>query len=387
LASNLRRSKRTIGKRFSDHDTRLSRLEKRRGSNATSVASLGNIEITGGQIAGWSITTDAISYSESLAAVSINSIIGADIGTIEITDNTDTFGAGTLQSYRIAVNKTVANLDIPNPEDPDGNPASTYSTQTYGGFSANEFRYVAPAGTFEPLYSPSYSGYEQEEVLITNDLILVSFDEVDGVRGKSVTIKTGALADFWIEIFDNDGVTTYTTYLRPNRVESGGDVVTNTNYISIPNWPTIVSPTVTLFSGTVFGVYFIGRSSSTVEIKRNIVDIDGDAALSTIAALQPRSFNYKYPEGVDDIGRRMSDEYTAYGFIAEEIAEVNRNLAAFDAPDSEWWSNKDPETMTYEDFSEFKPVDWDQRAVTALTVKGVQELIKRVEALEARLGE
>jgi len=170
-------------------------------------------------------------------------------------------------------------------------------------------------------------------------------------------------------------------------VESGGDVVTNTNYVSVLNWPTIVSPTVTLFSGTVFGVYFIGRSSSTVEIKRNIVDIDGDAALSTIAALQPRSFNYKYPEGVDDIGRRMSDEYTAYGFIAEEIAEVNRNLAAFDAPASEWWSNKDPETMTYEDFSEFKPVDWDQRAVTALTVKGVQELIKRVEALEARLGE
>jgi len=387
LASNLRRSKRTIGKRFSDHDTRLSRLEKRRGSNATSVASLGNIEITGGQIAGWSITTDAISYSESLAAVSINSTIGADIGTIEITDNTDTFGAGTLQSYRIAVNKTIANIDIPNPEDPDGLPASTYTEQTYGGFSANEFRYVTPAGTFEPLYSPSYSGYEQEEVLITNDLILMSFDEVDGVRGKSVTIRTDALANSWIELFDNDGTTTYTTYLRPNRVESGGDVVTNTNYVSVLNWPTIVSPTVTLFSGTVFGVYFIGRSSSTVEIKRNIVDIDGDAALSTIAALQPRSFNYKYPEGVDDIGRRMSDEYTAYGFIAEEIAEVNRNLAAFDAPASEWWSNKDPETMTYEDFSEFKPVDWDQRAVTALTVKGVQELIKRVEALEARLGE
>lgn len=446
MASNLRRSKRTLGKRFSEIDSRVSDLEKRPGAlrvGSYSIAenNLQDITITGsvlhigedGDIPEADPTSfhvdsdgnmwsgaDRVSYATAPFRVSNSG--GLDLSStdgtksISMSTNTDELNYASFEIAQFSVDEfdiesnarvTVFSdgifvsviLDNPDDPDPDGE-WYVDAVMAYGDIAVGTFGYVDSDAIFrQPLILRedglhTYAGVETYSIFLagtTGDGIGITLSEDDVFNYRSISLNVlnsstrESVSTGWLTLYSDDGSTVTETNIGPDVVYSGGNIFTSTNYVSIPNWPTIVSPTVGLFSGTVFGVYFIGRSSSTREIKRNIVDIDGDTAMSTLSALQPRAFNYNYQDGVDEIGRRMSDEYVAYGFIAEEVAEVNRDFTAFGPPTEDWWETKDPETVTYEDFSTFKPVDWDQRAITALNVKATQELLRRVEALEARI--
>jgi hypothetical protein len=132
-----------------------------------------------------------------------------------------------------------------------------------------------------------------------------------------------------------------------------------------------------------FGLSILTLSASTRDIKRNIEDSTYDEVEELLMNLRPVKFQYKYAPDADELTRRMSDEQVVYGFIAEEVADVNKTLAVFMPKSQDWWNR---EEITYETMTEdFKPSDWDQRAVTSLLVKGYQSAVDRINSLESRL--
>jgi hypothetical protein len=132
-----------------------------------------------------------------------------------------------------------------------------------------------------------------------------------------------------------------------------------------------------------FGLSILAGSSSTRDVKRNIEESTPDEVENLLMNLRPVKFQYKYKPEADSLTRRMSDEKIVYGFIAEEVAEVYRPLALFMPKSEDWWNRED---VTYETMVEdFKPSDWDQRAVTSLLVKGYQQVRGLINDLEARL--
>ena len=132
-----------------------------------------------------------------------------------------------------------------------------------------------------------------------------------------------------------------------------------------------------------FGLSILAGSSSTREVKRNIEDSTSDEVEELLMNLRPVKFQYKYAPNADELTRRMSDEQVVYGFIAEEVADVYKPLAVFMPRSEDWWNR---EEVTYETMVEdFKPSDWDQRAVTSLLVKGYQKVVERINNLESRL--
>lgn len=130
------------------------------------------------------------------------------------------------------------------------------------------------------------------------------------------------------------------------------------------------------------GVQRITQPSSTRDIKKNIQDIFG--ALEIVKALKPRTFNFNeaYYGEIDpsteepwtNQAKELHQLFQSYGFIVEEVQEVNPQLVTYA-----------PVELGSFDLSTWKPKMWKDLEIIAILTKAVQELSDKVEELESRL--
>jgi len=111
-------------------------------------------------------------------------------------------------------------------------------------------------------------------------------------------------------------------------------------------------------------------SVSLREYKENIVDVD--SGLEKINSLRPRSFKFKDSFVESDYLEDTHDMLVQkqYGFIVEEVIEVDEDLVHYSVKDGE-----------------LTPQMWKSNAVISLAVSAIQELSEKVKALEARIVE
>jgi len=113
--------------------------------------------------------------------------------------------------------------------------------------------------------------------------------------------------------------------------------------------------------------------ASRRDLKANISSIDN--SLQIIKALNPVSFHWKDESQYDTILnkdlRNKMKQMKEYGFIAEEVQEVDPWLCSYDT------SIDDP-SLT--------PRMWQQNALIALCVSSIKEIAARLEVLEQQLG-
>lgn len=213
------------------------------------------------------------------------------------------------------------------------------------------------------------------------------------------TYRTSLNSTF-VEAFSNVASVTNTSLLRPTGLETPSIITPNNGSLSLLTGRIASAQLVaenaiakvgtfgtggfsTMGISLAFGLSILTLSASTRDIKRNIEDSTYDEVEELLMNLRPVKFQYKYAPDADELTRRMSDEQVVYGFIAEEVADVNKTLAVFMPKSQDWWNR---EEITYETMTEdFKPSDWDQRAVTSLLVKGYQSAVDRINSLESRL--
>jgi len=130
------------------------------------------------------------------------------------------------------------------------------------------------------------------------------------------------------------------------------------------------------------GVQRITQPSSTRDIKKNIQDISG--ALEIVKALKPRTFNFNeaYYGEIDpsteepwtNQAKELHQLFQSYGFIVEEVQEVNPQLVTYA-----------PVELGSFDLSTWKPKMWKDLEIIAILTKAIQELSNKVEELESRL--
>ena len=131
------------------------------------------------------------------------------------------------------------------------------------------------------------------------------------------------------------------------------------------------------------GVQRIAQPSSNRALKKNIKDITN--ALHIVNTLKPREFNYNdifygeidpsTEEPWTSEAKELHSLYKDYGFIVEEVEEVNPQLIAY-APNI-------PGSL---DILNWKPSMWKDLEIIAILTKAVQELSAKVEELESKLS-
>ena len=115
------------------------------------------------------------------------------------------------------------------------------------------------------------------------------------------------------------------------------------------------------------GYYLIDASRR--ELKENIEEING--ALAKLKLLRPVSFEWKDKSSYDTIlNEELRDKMRKmreYGFVAEEVQEVDPWLSSYD-------TSKDDPTLI--------PTMWQQNALIALCVSSIKEIAERLVDLE-----
>ena len=95
MASNLKRSKRTVGKRLTDIQSRVSTIEKRPAAKALGAAAVATANLAPGAVGGWMVDEDSI-----YAGIKTSSGSYAPVGSLTISSD----GHNTANKYRIDTN-------------------------------------------------------------------------------------------------------------------------------------------------------------------------------------------------------------------------------------------------------------------------------------------
>jgi hypothetical protein len=121
--------------------------------------------------------------------------------------------------------------------------------------------------------------------------------------------------------------------------------------------------------------------TSRREFKKDIVPVvDG---IEKVKLLNPVNYRLRYNENDSELKKYLMDSHSQYGFIVEDVLEVDRDLIIFD------YYDKNPTIREY-DFSDennFTATMYDVNGVISILTASVKELIAKVESLEARIGE
>lgn len=138
------------------------------------------------------------------------------------------------------------------------------------------------------------------------------------------------------------------------------------------------------------GVQRISQPGSTREIKENIQDIS--EGLEIVNQLRPRVFTYneKYYGDIDPTtdepwtqdAINMRSLVSSYGFIVEEVQEVNPQLVSYRPADTTIPMDQVGGAF---DISTWTPTMWKETEIIAILTKAVQELSAKVAMLESKI--
>jgi hypothetical protein len=115
-------------------------------------------------------------------------------------------------------------------------------------------------------------------------------------------------------------------------------------------------------------------NASDVRLKQNVTPLS--SALSKIADLNPVSFKW-----VKDFAKEENDKIM-YGFIAQEVQEVDTNLIENFGTSSVFLEQENTDELLEID----NPLRVNEKYIIALLVKGMQEQQEKINALEIRLA-
>jgi hypothetical protein len=202
-----------------------------------------------------------------------------------------------------------------------------------------------------------------------------------------------------INLADDTGsdTTQYNMYINSDLVMRGGALTGTGNDIwSDTPTPTDADPSNT--AGVAMwrtinskGTYVLARSSSTssIRIKENVSTVTSEEALSLISNLIPKKFTYKREEKFDnDFSYKFKQLDYDYGFIAEDVKEKIPTLAIHDLTEEGMKKFKEQSFEENDIASEeyFNVVNYKRSAISSILVATVQNLLSRVEFLEAQLA-
>ena len=143
------------------------------------------------------------------------------------------------------------------------------------------------------------------------------------------------------------------------------------------------TPTSSAFAGTPMHAAsgLIYKYTSRREFKKDIVSLtDG---ISKVKQLNPVTYKVRYNENEPELKKYLMENHTQYGFIVEDILEVDRGLVVFDYYDD----NPTIQDYDFSDENNFTATMYDTNGVISILTASVKELIAKVESLEARIGE
>jgi hypothetical protein len=313
--------------------------------------------ITGQGTAGWAIT-----YAGS-AEFSSASIRGAITANSVSTPGIDILSNGAIVSTNFSVT-------------PEGNVSATNASLTgsvtatsgsIGGWNINTSNISAGSTTL----------YSNGTIIIGDDLSV----------GNNVRVN-GATGDGGATTFKVRGSSTAGSGWSFRAQNSA-----NTHYFGVRNDGEIYMANIGTDSGTVLVLNssgYVQKQSSTIQIKENIEYIN-ESVFDLIKELKPVKFTYKRNKNDDDYTYALKQINKEVGFILEDIIDVQKNFEGslvsyeFDSPEYRESIDGRLPFSVEEDFQHLRPVMYKDLALLSLTIKAVQELIAKVEDLEARL--
>lgn len=137
------------------------------------------------------------------------------------------------------------------------------------------------------------------------------------------------------------------------------------------------------------GKYVLARDSSSLKYKENVLNISSQESINILKKVNVVKYTFKKNMKYDtDFSYQVKQLDYHYGLIAEEVAKDAPELSQYGFTD-EGRKHSADELMTLEDLNNelyFEPVNWRKDEATALLISSFQNLIERVESLEAQLA-
>jgi hypothetical protein len=125
----------------------------------------------------------------------------------------------------------------------------------------------------------------------------------------------------------------------------------------------------------------IYKYTSRREFKKDIVSLTN--GIAKVKELNPVTYKVRYNENESEIKKYLMENHIQYGFIVEDILEIDRGLVIFDYYDN----NPTIQEYDFSDEKNFTATMYDTNGIISILTASVKELIAKVESLEARLGE
>ena len=306
-----------------------------------------------------------------------------------------TWDGSTLNIVGNVVITAGSTLDAINNASSTANTANTTATTAYSTAISAQGIAITAESKADNAQDDADSAYALAETKITAGEVVTT------INGGSTTISGDKITTGTLNADRISGGTITASISMNSAAFNGGSININNNF-RVDTAGTVQCRNITVDSGLSYrgesfassgdtttariqqlvGVQRITQPSSTRDIKKNIQDISG--ALEIVKALKPRTFNFNevYYGEIDPSteepwtsqARELHQLFSSYGFIVEEVQEVNPQLVTYA-----------PTELGSFDLSTWKPKMWKDLELIAILTKAVQELSARIEDLESRL--
>jgi len=318
------------------------------------VTNAGALTASSGNIGGWTISSTTLSggsttlYSNGYIVATGSSFTGPE------TSGGNTFNGNVYSGYT-------------------GNISNAVSQLYANGFIKNILGNIAG-------FTVSSSNFVKGNMTMDGALIIKS--------GNHGTI----IQDNYIYIKYNNGVAA--TMAGFNDATYGLSLQTDTNQWALINCDRVdISPSASsnlnfylnsnIGSGTgttlvINAAGRVQRSSSRRILKENINSINSGCEL--IKKLNPVTYNWRSHEFDSPIEKYFKSLNTQYGFIVEEVEEVDAGLInyTYDLP------FKREQDIDFTDPNNFSPSMYDPNGILSITVSALKEILQRLEILEGK---
>jgi len=306
-----------------------------------------------------------------------------------------TWDGSTLNIVGNVVITAGSTLDAINNASSTANTANTTATTAYSTAISAQGIAITAESKADNAQDDADSAYALASTKITAGEVVTT------INGGSTTISGDKITTGTLNADRISGGTITASISMNSAAFNGGSININNNF-RVDTAGTVQCRNITVDSGLSYrgesfassgdtttariqqlvGVQRITQPSSTRDIKKNIQDISG--ALEIVKALKPRTFNFNevYYGEIDPSteepwtsqARELHQLFSSYGFIVEEVQEVNPQLVTYA-----------PTELGSFDLSTWKPKMWKDLELIAILTKAVQELSARIEDLESRL--
>ena len=340
--------------------------------NASGGTFTGNINASSGTISGATISGGNININSGLFKVDVNGNvfanniyatglanetglqIRADGGVDGVTGTAGSLwllssvGARTTDSsqYGIRLGSASTYLSITYPRNPN-----TTGGREHVNIETNSGKYLrlsTPTGQIG-LLGNTQTQRSQNAVTVAGDIVLENYGSDAPIRGDGTTDG------------GNDGGTR-TIYSKNIGLSNSG---------------------VNCQIGVINGLEYYGSPRSLRDLKENIQDLSGLEAVNIVKSLRPRKFTWRPTDEDTDLGAALKKLDIHYGFIAEEIAETQPQLAIYKMTTE--FQNSWP-NITDQMFNDFSLSFYKDAEMPSITISAVKNLIERVEYLESQLA-